>query len=324
LDTPQNGNPPGQQGVLTPTQDPQQNQTQGPRATQTESSGFDFGAAAGPMQGPVSYQPSNNSLVSERLNALLAKDSPYIQAAKTRALQQANRAGLLNSSMAAGAGVLSAINAAMPIAQQDASTFATAERDNNQTVNTFARDANQFGRDMSQLQFRGLLDRESEARNQNFRREERIAEQDYRTNEATVAFSRELERMGYQNRLATANVPIEFAARMASVMQAQVAEIMSDANLSPQAKENAITNLVGYANAQMEWAERFFGVTMSRFRTSDVYRPNTSSTNPNTSSTTTGSPPVAAPPPPPAPRLPRSLRPIQGMNIWANPTEWSP
>lgn len=329
---------------------------------------FDFNAAAGEMKGPTTYQPSSGSMVSEQLNKLLAKNSPTIQLAKTRALQQANRAGLANSSMAAGAGVLAAVQSALPIAQQDANTTFTSERDNNQTVNTFNRDSNQFGRDAAQLRFRGVLDRESQERDQTFRAGEsalerqfrtserlgsqdfqagenalqrsfqtgeRIADQDFRsvqaaldreqqlrveqlqqggmdrrqaediaarersqradqvfsaeqramdrsfqsgenrldrefrTQQDTIAFSRELERMGFANNLANSNLPIQFAMTTAANMQVQIGEIMANPELSPEAKENAVRNLVGYANASMGWAEMFFGNTFSRFSTSD-------------------------------------------------------
>ena len=65
--------------------------------------------------------------VSGRLNTLLDAESPYIQRARTRAKQFANRRGLLSSSIAAGAGEAAAIDAALPIAQADAG-IAAGER----------------------------------------------------------------------------------------------------------------------------------------------------------------------------------------------------
>jgi hypothetical protein len=106
-----------------------------------------FGTMAGPMQGATTYTPSKDALVANQLNSLLAQDSPYLQSARTRALQYAGGRGLLNSSMAAGAGETAAIDSALPIASQDASSFLTSQRDNAQAQNQFARDANQFGRE---------------------------------------------------------------------------------------------------------------------------------------------------------------------------------
>lgn len=58
--------------------------------------------------------------VSGRLNTLLQSDSPYLERARHRGRQVANRRGLLNSSMAAGASEAAAIDAALPIASADA------------------------------------------------------------------------------------------------------------------------------------------------------------------------------------------------------------
>ncbi len=106
----------------------------------------DLATIAGPTQGPTAYKPDDSALVSKQLAALLSQDSPYITRARTKAAQYANRRGLSNSSMAAGAGEVAAIDAALPIASADAGTFFTAQRDNANAENTFARDANAFGR----------------------------------------------------------------------------------------------------------------------------------------------------------------------------------
>jgi len=58
-----------------------------------------------------------------QLDAILAKDSPLMQRARTQATQEMNKRGLINSSMSAGAGVAAMIDRATPIAQQDAETY---------------------------------------------------------------------------------------------------------------------------------------------------------------------------------------------------------
>ena len=69
---------------------------------------------------PEIYAPQNAS-VADHLNGLLAQDNPYMQSAATRGLQYANQRGLMNSSMGAEASQKAAIDAALPIASQDAS-----------------------------------------------------------------------------------------------------------------------------------------------------------------------------------------------------------
>ncbi len=100
---------------------------------------------AGGMQGPGVLTVGDNSLVSSQLQKLLEKDSPYLQLARARAAEASNARGLLNSSIAAGAGVLAATDAALPIAQNDAATYGRTDLANFDAANQFARDANQMG-----------------------------------------------------------------------------------------------------------------------------------------------------------------------------------
>lgn len=79
-------------------------------------------------------QPTETA--SGQLNTLLSTGSPYLDLARGAAAQQANSRGLLNSSMAAGAGEAAAIGAALPIATHDADTYTGASRDNQAAVNT--------------------------------------------------------------------------------------------------------------------------------------------------------------------------------------------
>lgn len=59
--------------------------------------------------------------VQGRMAGLLSTDSDYMKQAETAGLQQANKRGLLNSSIAVGAAESSRIAAALPIASQDSS-----------------------------------------------------------------------------------------------------------------------------------------------------------------------------------------------------------
>ena len=60
--------------------------------------------------------------VQGQLAGLISSGSPLLVQAQTRAAQEANRRGLLNSSIAVGAGESALYDAAMPIAQADADT----------------------------------------------------------------------------------------------------------------------------------------------------------------------------------------------------------
>ena len=89
---------------------------------------------------PTQVDVNAPQTVAGQLANLENPNSPLIQAARTQALQQANASGLLNSTMAITAGDAAAYNAALPVAQQDATTY------NNDAV-TNAAAANQFAVD---------------------------------------------------------------------------------------------------------------------------------------------------------------------------------
>lgn len=100
---------------------------------------------------PTQFTVSPEQTVAGQLRNLYDPNNPLIQQAQSQAMERANAAGLLNSSMAAGAATSAAYQAALPVAQQDANTYNTAMGTNVASANTFAVDnqnainaANQF------------------------------------------------------------------------------------------------------------------------------------------------------------------------------------
>lgn len=113
------------------------------------------------------YKPQIHKLdeqketVAGRIHSLVGQDSPLLQQARTRARQASNRRGLLNSSMAVGAGREAVLNTALPIAQQDAASSLNVSQTNQGFINRareFGAGAeNQFGlQELSGEQARGL------------------------------------------------------------------------------------------------------------------------------------------------------------------------
>lgn len=90
---------------------------------------------------PVGIDPQKRSIdpstetVLGQVTKVTDSGSPLIDRARTRAAQTANSRGLLNSSIAAGAGEAAAIDAALPIAMADANVYGAASRDNQQATN---------------------------------------------------------------------------------------------------------------------------------------------------------------------------------------------
>lgn len=90
---------------------------------------------------PTSWNVDKNQTVAGNLEGLTDPNSPLNQQAAANALQASNRRGLVNSSLAVTAGQDAILKNALPIAQQDASTRATAAQTNAGATNTAA----QFG-----------------------------------------------------------------------------------------------------------------------------------------------------------------------------------
>lgn len=72
------------------------------------------------------WNVTDQQTVEGRIKGLTSADSPLMQQAAAKATGQMNAKGLLNSSIAVGAGQDAVMSAALPIAQQDATTYANA------------------------------------------------------------------------------------------------------------------------------------------------------------------------------------------------------
>lgn len=84
---------------------------------------------------PGSQYVTPESLVSNQLETLLSQESPLMLQAQEKAKAEANRMGLLSSSMAVGASQGAAMERMTPIAQANAQTYATAQQQQQQTDN---------------------------------------------------------------------------------------------------------------------------------------------------------------------------------------------
>ena len=86
---------------------------------------------------PAQRTVSPQELVEFRMTQMMQQDNAYMAQAVTMAQQHANQSGMLNTSMAASAGVDAALKSILPIAQQDAATLFTQGLENQKVVNEF-------------------------------------------------------------------------------------------------------------------------------------------------------------------------------------------
>ena len=121
------------------------------------------GTSAPATPNVATYAPTTREInkptdtVQGQVDSILAKDSPLMQRARTLATQQMAQRGLVNSSMAQGAGAAAMIDRATPIAAQDANTYNQVAQDNmnafNQSGQFNAGEINRFGLQKNEQQF---------------------------------------------------------------------------------------------------------------------------------------------------------------------------
>lgn len=102
-------------------------------AAQAGSTGY-----TGAQATATNWSVDDKQTVAGQLNGVLASNSPLLQKAQADAAQTANGRGLLNSSMAAGAGTSALLDKALQIATPDAAVNASAAQTNANTTNQVA------------------------------------------------------------------------------------------------------------------------------------------------------------------------------------------
>lgn len=147
--------------TVKPTNIPQPGPTPGPIYTvqppSTGGGGTTPPVGPGPVTGPGGTMPDGtqvptygfgglvgldfmrqvtpNELVSNQINNLTAGNSQYMQNARRRGAEYAGSRGNINSSIGAGSAMRASLEAGLPIAQQDAATYASANTQNADALN---------------------------------------------------------------------------------------------------------------------------------------------------------------------------------------------
>lgn len=181
--------------------------------------------------------------VEGRVEGIIAKNSPLMQQAESRAMQQANSRGLINSSIAATAGQSAVLDAATNIGRQDAQTFANAESQNAQSANA----ASQFGsaaKNTASLT-NAAADNAAATNNAKFANDAEMSNTDA-INKATTA------NLGAASNQHLAGIEAQYkqltqgSASAASIMntaQQSINAIIANTNLDAAAKDKAVTDI---------------------------------------------------------------------------------
>ena len=100
--------------------------------------------------------------VAGQMDTLLGKDSAYIDQARRDAIRSSAGRGLINTSIAAGAGTEAAVRAALPIAQQDAKTYSEQNIQNQAAQNEFLKNQQSANLNKEMASFETSLSMEKE------------------------------------------------------------------------------------------------------------------------------------------------------------------
>lgn len=265
----------------------------GPAAVQVPAAGggFDFvtptsggGSGSGGLltNQPTSYQGGgqggqgyahrevqDTDTVQHHLAQISAKDSPLNRLAVSKANNKMAGRGLLFSSMAADAAMGAVLDRALPVAQQDAGTYFNQGRANQDYDNQFRTQGNEFAwRSGENALDRGhdvaMLDRQNEHQRDSWAWQER---ENQANREAQFRMQAEqnqndLARLGYQFQLDQYNVGSQYAAVTTQNALNSINQIQVDPNLDPDAKRNAIQNVVDVTNANLQWASTFYNTPL--------------------------------------------------------------
>jgi hypothetical protein len=196
-----------------------------------------------------------NQTVAGQLSNVLDSNSPLLQKAQADALQTANGRGLLNSSMAAGAGTAALIQNALQIAQPDAATNANAAQLNAQ-LQTQANTTNANAQNTAN-QNTAQMSLQAQATNANNAQQSAMDQYDTAfkaaMQNASAADQIQLTQVDGQVKTNLANIQAQYqavmqtsqsAANMYSSTIQQIGAVMNNQNLDAGAKQNLITQLV--------------------------------------------------------------------------------
>jgi hypothetical protein len=233
--------------------------------------------------------------VSGQVEGLIAKESPLMQQAETRSLQKMNERGLVNSSMAVGAGQSALYDAALPIAQQDANTYANAGKFNadakNQASQFNAAQKNTMTSQLLDTGFKGLIANQA-AKNDAVKTDATLglqaslANQDAGVKERLTAFDGamkmamqgadteaklQLQQLGDATKIQLANIEAQYKqsletsagmTRTYQTMIEQIAGIMAQKDMDAASKQTAINHLTTLYNGALKVQEQVSGLEL--------------------------------------------------------------
>lgn len=200
--------------------------------------------------------------VSGQLKGLIDSDSPLMQQAQRRAMEKMNARGLLNSSLAVGAGQSAVMDAALPIATADAAAY-NQTRLTNQTAQNAAS------------QFNANVSTDTNQKNAAASNTLQLTnlDQAWKTAIANTDAQNKvvLQQLGDKTKVDLANIEADYKTLMqtsssASDMYRQtldsISKVVADTNMNAAAKASAINGYVGWMKNGLNLVASVNGVNL--------------------------------------------------------------
>lgn len=252
------------------------NQFTSQKAAQGTSTGY----------GATNVNVTPNMTVQGQVKGIIDQNSPLMQQAVTSANQAAASKGLLNSSMATTAGQSALYGAAMPMAQQDAQTYANAATANAAATNT----ASQFTADQKNAMTAQNVSQQNDftkSTNANSLQAQ-MSNQSVGVQQASQAYDAAVKgamqssdheqaiqlanldsnvRTSLMNLQAKYNIQSQASSSEGGAYQAlvgNITSIMNDQTLDAAAKQSAINNLYSMFQNQMDMQGAITGLNLGQ------------------------------------------------------------
>lgn len=232
-----------------------------------------------PIQSGLNFVDPDKSTVAGQLNTLLKGDSAYIKQAEEAGKEQAASRGLLNTSAAAGSARKAAIGAAVPIATQDAQTYAAAQgreqaagiaQNQTQTEGIVSGEmTEQKGAIAQQAQ---NIQNQFQAQMQGASEANKVLLQDMQNSYNTFNLEMQNEQANFaQNQNISAEKAAGIRTQSSAIMQnyqVSVENLMTDPdfiNLGPAAMNNAINQMQTLARNSIKFLGASSGINLDSF-----------------------------------------------------------
>jgi len=235
-------------------------------------------ATATGFQGAQTQVNQPTDTVQGQITGIIDANSPLMQQAARRANEAANARGLLNSSIAVGAGQEAVMDRALPIATQDANTYTNTRLANQNSTNAGLQFSAAAENQASQTN--ATLGTDTSQKNAAAANNLQLTNMDQAFKSAIANTDAQnkvvLQQLGDQTKVGLANIEADYKTLMQTSSSAadmyrqtldSIGKVVSDTNMNAAAKATAINGYMGWLKTSMNLVASINGVDLGNLLT---------------------------------------------------------